>query len=151
MRTFLLAIFLCGCGASARDTAQTVITDVAEIALVETTHSRGTYHRSRDQYCREHNPPGGGYTYADWFACMRPSIVLDQAVTALDATLRVAQAALDASKEEEFRSMVPCLVDAAMNAYVIFDVLGLDVPQEVLRLTQLAQSVTGSCEGGAPQ
>ena len=132
----LMVCVLIACGAQARQRTQTTLTSIAQFALVIPQDARTYYHEQRDAHCRREHPPASS-VYADWHECMGPSWKLDKAVGTLEATLRAAQDAFDASGQDGLIPMLPMLRDAVANAMQAYTETGLPVPGVVLDLKGL--------------
>lgn len=106
------------------------------------------YYGFRDLECREEFPPLPASVdpslraerRGEYDQCMLPVEVIRSSRVSLDSLLRAAQRAYDASGEEGFREMVPCLLEVAQELLGGIMRITDEVPRELLDLIDFLSS-----------
>jgi hypothetical protein len=137
-------VWIAACSLGASGATQVTLNTIAEASLVVPQDTREAFHVREDARCREAFPPGS-HPYSAWRDCMERSFWLDASVGTLDATLRAAQASLDAGDSGSVRRALPCVARAAARASDAFREAGLEVPADVSRLLDVGAEVSGGC------
>lgn len=128
---FLAVLSACGAG-------QAVLSAQAQVV-------QGTAPARIDLYERSHEECLETQNFTEYRECMAPSRHLARAVDSYAASLRAAQAALNASGEDAFRDMLPCLVAGAADLTDALVAANLPIPAEVAQIADMAGSFSGSC------
>ncbi|MEM6367767.1 MAG: hypothetical protein AAF851_05625 [Myxococcota bacterium] len=137
----LLALGLAGCAGSQIQKGL----NVGAMVLVEASASAADFYEARDSTCRERHPPPD----VTYWQCMEPVDLVRTSRSALDRSLRAAQAGLDAGGRDGFTAQAPCLLEAAEQLALASEAIEDGTPAQIAELLSFLQDYVGqgdTCE-----
>lgn len=125
---------LCSCGAGQQ------VLSVQATTIMETQPARFSFYETEHARCMDESEE-----FEQYEQCMVPARHVARAVDSYASSLGAAQAALNASGEDAFEDMMPCLIVAAGALVEALADANVPVPDDVSNVAGMASAFGGSC------